>query len=157
VEDWFMDNEGFLTELLRSHSGEVLILTLAVLLVFALLLILPMLLRHHLRKAEMTHQEHLRALERGLPLPPEDYRARMAGRTALLVPIIVMVTAGVVTAFLIAYKSETMFAASLAIWVVAGVVSLAAITGGVALVGRLAQIQSGEEEDEEEESRYLNS
>jgi hypothetical protein len=44
-----------------------------------------------------------------------------------------------------------LFAVSLAIWVVAGVVSLAALTGGVALIGRLAQIEAGDKEEDEDE------
>jgi hypothetical protein len=64
-----------------------------------------------------------------------------------------------VTSFLVVYKTENLFAVSLAIWVVAGAVSLAAITGGVALIGRLAQIQAGEKEEEDEEApetSYMN-
>jgi hypothetical protein len=38
-------------------------------------------------------------------------------------------------------------AVSLAVWCVSGVVSLAAITGGVALMGRLAQLESGDKEE----------
>jgi hypothetical protein len=37
---------------------------------------------------------------------------------------------------------------TLTAWVVGGVVSLAAITGGVALVGRLAQLQADREGEE---------
>jgi hypothetical protein len=107
----------------------------------------------------LRHQERLRSLECDLPLPSEDDRARVGGRTAVLVPSIVMVTAGTVTSFLVMYKSENLFAVSLAIWVVAGVVSLAAITGGVALIGQMARLQAGEDEDEQdadfpEESHY---
>jgi hypothetical protein len=71
-----------------------------------------------------------------------------------------MIAAGTVTSFLIVYKTENLFAVALAIWVVAGVVSLTALTGGVALMGRLAQIQAGEADDEEEEepseTSYMN-
>jgi len=56
--------------------------------------------------------------------------------------------AATVTCFLVAYHSENLFAVTLGVWCVAGVVSLAAITGGVALMGRLAQLHVGEEEDE---------
>jgi hypothetical protein len=47
------------------------------------------------------------------------------------------------------------------VWVVAGVVSLAAITGGVALMGRIALLRAGEdeemdEEDEPRENSYMN-
>jgi hypothetical protein len=65
-----------------------------------------------------------------------------------------------VTSFLVVYKSESVFAVALAIWVVGGVVSLAAITGGVALIGQLARLKAGDEEEEDEdelpeESGYL--
>jgi hypothetical protein len=56
-----------------------------------------------------------------------------------------------VTSFLVAYKTENLFAVSLAIWVVAGTVSLAAITGGVALIGQMARLQAGERDEEEED------
>jgi hypothetical protein len=62
--------------------------------------------------------------------------------------MVVICTAGTVTCFLVAYKSENMFAVALTSWTVSGVVSLAAITGGVALMGRLAQLHE-EEPDEE--------
>jgi hypothetical protein len=96
---------------------------------------------------EMQHLEHLKALEQGMSLPPPDESARLAGRTAMLVPIVVLITCGTVTCFLVAYKAESLVAVSLAVWCVGGVVSLAAITGGVALMGRLAQLQTGKEED----------
>ena len=95
----------------------------------------------------MTHLEHLKALEAGFGVPNEDDRARVAGRMALLVPMVVLIAAATVTCFLAAYRQETVFTVSLAVWVVAGVVSLAAITGGVALIGRLAQLQAGDKED----------
>jgi hypothetical protein len=63
----------------------------------------------------------------------------------------VVCAAGTVTCFLAAYKSDNLFAVALAVWSVAGVVSLAAITGGVALLGRLAQLHAGVLEDVEEE------
>jgi hypothetical protein len=63
--------------------------------------------------------------------------------------MVVIISAATVTCFLVAYKSESLFQVTLAVWVVAGVVSLAAITGGVALIGRLAQLQSGVGEEEE--------
>jgi hypothetical protein len=65
----------------------------------------------------------------------------------MLVPMVVIISAATVTCFLVAYKSDNLFAVTLAVWCVAGVVSLAAITGGVALIGRLAQLTSGEEEE----------
>ena len=153
--------EDFLnTAFIKDHSGEILILTMALLVMVTLLIALPQLLRANLRKAEMWHEQRLRSLEKGLPLPAEDDRSRLAARVALLVPIVVNISAGTVTSFLVVYKTENLFAVSLAIWAVAGVVSLAAITGGVALMGRLALLQAGEiEEDEEQdpsERSYMN-
>jgi hypothetical protein len=138
-------------EFIKDHSGELVILTLACLILLTLLFVLPQLLRANMRKLEMWHEERLRSIEKGLPLVPDDNRARLAGRTAMLVPMIVMISAATVTSFLVVYKSDNLFAVSLAIWVVAGVVSLAALTGGVALIGRLAQIEAGEKEEDEDE------
>ena len=45
----------------------------------------------------------------------------------------------------------SVFSVTLAAWTVSGVISLAAITGGVALMGRLAQLSSVEEQPEDEE------
>ena len=107
----------------------------------------------------MLHEQRIKSLEKGIPLPLDDDRARLAGRTALLVPIIVMISAATVTSFLVVYKSEHSFSVGLAVWVGAGVLSMAAITGGVALIGRLALIRAGEEEEPEEkvrETTYMN-
>jgi hypothetical protein len=133
---------------LEAHSGELMILIMAALLLATLVILVPRLLQSHHRVAEMQHAEHMRALEQGHPLPPVDERTRVAGRTAMLVPMVVIISAGTVTCFLVAYKSENLFAVALAVWTVAGVVSLAAITGGVALIGRLAQLNSEVEEEE---------
>jgi len=138
-------------EFIKDHSGELVILTLACLVLLTLLFVLPQLLKANMRKLEMWHEERLRSIEKGFPLIPEDNRARLAGRTAMLVPMIVMISAATVTSFLVVYKSDNLFAVSLAIWVVAGIVSLAALTGGVALIGRLAQIEAGEKEEDEDE------
>ncbi|MSQ97089.1 MAG: hypothetical protein EXR98_21400 [Gemmataceae bacterium] len=146
-------------EFVKDHSGELVILLMVLLILVTLLIALPQLLRANQRKLEMQHLERLKSIEKGFPLPLEDDRARMMARTAMLVPMIVMISAATVTSFLVVYKSENLFAVSLAIWVVGGTVSMAAITGGVALIGRLAQIQAGEkdeEEDEEPESSYRN-
>jgi hypothetical protein len=131
-----------------AHSGELLILIMSALLMATLIILVPRLLQAHHRVMEMQHAERMRALEKGHPLPPLDERSRVAGRTAILVPMVVMIAAGTVTCFLVAYKSENLFAVVMAVWTVAGVVSLAAITGGVALIGRLAQLHSGVEEEE---------
>ena len=128
-------------------SGDVMILIMLAIVVGTLIILVPQLLRAHLKKVEMLHEENMRALENGQEVPPVDERSRTAGRTAMLVPMVVIISAATVTCFLAAYKSENLFNVSLAVWVVAGVVSLAAITGGVALIGRLAQLRHGEEED----------
>ncbi len=133
---------------LETHSGEVMFLVLFLLVVGTLIILVPQLLRAHLRRSEMLHQEHLTALEKGHAPPPPDEATRAAGRTTMLVPMVVIIAAGTVTCFLVAYKSDNLFAVAIAAWSVAGVVSLAAITGGVALLGRLAQLRSGVDEDE---------
>ena len=136
--------------LLRAYSGELMILVLFILVVLTLIILVPQLLRAHLRKSEMEHAEHLKALEQGMLLPPPDEPARAAGRTAMLVPMVVVISAATVTCFLVAYRSEQVFAVALAVWAVAGIVSLAAITGGVALLGRLAQLHTGIDDLNEE-------
>jgi hypothetical protein len=134
---------------IQPDSGELLILILSFLVLGTLLFLVPRLLNAHQRVQEMQHDEHIRALDKGQTVPPIDERSRAAGRTAMLVPIVAIISAATVTCFLVAYKSEHLFAVSLAVWSVAGVVSLAAITGGVALLGRLAQLSSGLEDEEE--------
>jgi hypothetical protein len=128
---------------IEAHSGELLILILAGMLLGTLLVLVPQLLRSRARFREYQHMEIMRALEKGQPLPPIDDRSWAAGRTAALVPIIVVITAGIVTCFLVSFKSEHIFSISLAVWCVSGVISLAGITGGVALMGRLAQLSAG--------------
>lgn len=134
--------DGFL----QTHSGELMILALTVLVLTALVILVPQLLRVHLRKVEMNHLEHLKALEQGVVLAPPDEPVRAAGRTAMLVPMVVIISAATVTCFLIAYRVENVFSVALAVWAVSGIVSLAAITGGVALLGRLAQLNAGIDE-----------
>jgi len=90
----------------------------------------------------------MKALEHGQKLPERDSRSTAAGRTAVLVPMVVMCAAATVTCFLSAYKTDSFFGIALTVWSVAGVVSLAAITGGVALMGRLAQLQPEDTEDD---------
>jgi hypothetical protein len=138
----------------EAHSGELTILVLILMVLTTLMVIAPQLLRAHMRKAEMAHLEHMKALEQGQTLPVDDDRNRMAARLALLVPLVVMISAGTVTCFVIVKGSEQVFTVSLAIWVVAGVVSLAAITGGVALLGRLAHLDSEAEEEEISEDSF---
>jgi hypothetical protein len=136
-------------DFIAANSGHVMILVMLAILVITLIIVVPQLLRAHLRKVEMMHEENMRALENGQIVKPVDERSKVAGRTALLVPMVVIISAATVTCFLVAYKpAEQVFTVTLAVWVVAGIVSLAAITGGVALVGRLAQLQSGQEDDD---------
>jgi hypothetical protein len=135
-------------EFLNTHSGEIVLLVVSCLILASLMAMIPRLLASHQRTLEMRHAEHLKALEQGHPIPAEDPRSHSAGRTAILVPSVVIISAATVTCFLVAYKSEHLFAVALAVWCVAGIVSLAAITGGVALIGRLAQLQSEAEEEE---------
>ncbi len=133
---------------LEKHSGELLILILSLLLLGTLLIVVPQLLRSHQRTLELAHTEHMRALEQGIPVQQIDERSMFAGRVALLVPTVGLCSAGTVTCFLVAYRAESVFAVSLAVWCVAGVVSLAAITGSVTLMGRLAQLHSGQADQE---------
>jgi hypothetical protein len=139
-------------ELLKRHSGELMLLVLFILVVATLIVLVPQLLRAHLRKVEMQHTENLKALDQGHAVPSADDASRVAGRTAMLVPMVVMIVAATVTCFLVAYRCEQIFSVSLAVWCVAGIVSLAAITGGVALIGRLAQLRSGEEDEDTPEN-----
>jgi hypothetical protein len=146
------EQSGVLPDFVTDHSSELVILMLFTILVITLIILVPQLLRAHIRRQEMVHQEHMTSLDKEIPICPSDERSRMAARMALLVPMVVLITAGTVTCFLAAYRSEYLFTVSLSVWVVGGVVSLAAITGGVALIGRLAQLQSGDEEEEDLEN-----
>src|SRR5581483_10337031 len=119
--------------LLEQHSGELLILVLSALLLGTLLILVPQLLRAHQRNLALQHAERMRALEQCFNPPPRDDRSLAAGRTAFLVPMVVVCAAPPVTCFLTAYRSENLFSVALSVWAVGGVVSLAAITGGVAL------------------------
>jgi hypothetical protein len=136
-------------DLIVENMGHVMILVMLSIVLLTLIILVPQLLRAHLRKVEMMHEENMRALENGQVVPPVDERSKTAGRTAMLVPMVVIISAATVTCFLVAYKDQSLFQVTLAVWVVAGVVSLAAITGGVALIGRLAQLQAGQPEDAE--------
>ncbi len=137
-------------EFVEKHSGELVILVLSLLVLITLLILVPKLLKSHQDAAQLLHEENLRALEKGQPLPKRDDRALgAAGRTASLVPMVTVCAASIVTCFLTAYKTESFFSVSLAVWSVTGVVSLAAITGGVALMGRLAQLQTGHDDEQD--------
>jgi hypothetical protein len=127
---------------IEKHSGELLILILSAMVLLTLLILVPQILRAHYRARELQHAENMRALEQGQTLPPPDERSRAAARTAALVPMVVVCTAGTVTCFLVSFKAEQVFAVSVAVWAVSGVIGLAAITVGGALMGRLAQLGS---------------
>ena len=130
---------------LELHSSEVMILVLTALLLGSLLVLVPQLLRSHYRSLEMMHQEHMTALEKGKDLPQRNEAVRAAGRTASLVPMVSICASATVTCFMAVCKSESLFSVSLVVWAVSSIISLAAITGGVALMGRLAQLQEIEE------------
>ena len=136
---------------LQAYRGELMIFVLFVLVVLSLIILVPQLLRANHRKLEMLHAEHMKALDQGIVIPRADEPSRAAGRTAMLVPMVSVISAATVTCFLVAYRDTSVFAVALAVWAVAGVVSLAAITGGVALLGRLAQLQAGLDEFEHPE------
>ena len=133
---------------MEKHSGELVVLATMGMVLAALIVIIPQVLRAHQKNLELRNAERMKAIEQGLPVPPTDDRARAAGRTAVLVPTVAVIAAGTVTCFLVAYRSDNVLAVSISVWSVAGIVSLAAITGGVALVGRLAQIESGDVEEQ---------
>ncbi len=133
----------------EQHSGALTILVLSALILGTLLILVPQLLRSHQKTLELIHEEQMKTLEQGLPMFPTDPRSKSAGRIALLVPMVVVISAATVTCFLVAYQAaDHMFAVTLAVWSVAGVVSLAAITGGVALMGRLAQLSDATDDEE---------
>jgi hypothetical protein len=130
------------------HSSGLTILVLTGFILGTLLLLVPRLLRARMQAWEMEHQERMKGLEQGIPPAAYDNRSVAAGRTAFLVPMVVFITAGTVTCFLTAYHDEHLFHVTLAVWSVACIVSLAAITGGVALMGRLAQLDEGDSDEE---------
>src|SRR5262249_41896105 len=121
----FADAAGNADTFISRHSGELTILLVIALVMLTLLILVPQLLRAQHRTQEMQHEERLRALEQGLALPRPDWRSLAAGRTASLVPMVVVCAAGTVTCFLTVKGSESLFAVTLAVWSVAGVVSLA--------------------------------
>jgi hypothetical protein len=139
-------------QFLQQHSGELVILVLTILVLATLLILVPQLLRAQQRSNELKHTEHMRGLEQGFPIPEVDEYSVYAGRTAMLVPMVTIITAGTVTCFIAAYRADVVFSISLAVWCVAGVVSFAAVTGGVTLLARLAQIDTGREDEEIEDS-----
>src|SRR5438045_1296503 len=139
------------TEFLKEYSSSLTILLVTAMGLLTLLILVPRLLHARRETQHRQHLERMKALEIGQTPPHIDERSVAAGRTAFLVPMVVICAAAAVTCFMAAYKAEYMFSVALAVWSVAGVVSLAAIMGGVALMGRLAQLQSGVEDEEEME------
>jgi hypothetical protein len=65
--------------------------------------------------------------------------------------MVTVCAAATVTCFLVSFRSENTLSVTIAVWVVAGVISLAAVTGGVALLGRLAHVDSDEQPANPEE------
>jgi hypothetical protein len=133
---------------IEKHSGELLILILSAMVLLTLLILVPQMLRARYRSRELEHAENMKALEQGHSLRPPDEHSRAAARTAALVPMVVVCVAGTVTCFLVSFKSEQVFAVAITVWVVAAVIGLAAITVGGALMGRLAQLGTSEEEED---------
>lgn len=146
-----LTGHGAAETFLDRHGGGLTILALTAMLILALLILVPQLLRARQRALELHHAQVLAALEKGVALPVPDDRSRMAWRTAVLVPMVSIIAAATVTCFLSAFKPDSVFSVTLAAWTVAGVVSLAAITGGVALMGRLAHLANGVDTDESAE------
>ncbi|MBX9677346.1 MAG: hypothetical protein K2X38_01195 [Gemmataceae bacterium] len=146
-----------MVELVQAYSKELTLIMLTILILGTLIILVPQLLKWHIRKMEILHVENMKSLENGVRLPISDERATIASRMALLVPMVVMLGAATVTCFLAIYNSTQIFPVSLGVFVIAGVVSLAAITGGVALVSRLAHLEdidAAEEESEAAERTY---
>src|SRR5260370_25033845 len=92
-------------EALKQHSGELTIMIMSAMLLLTLLLLVPHLLRSHLKSLEMRHEENMRALEQSTSLPQIDERSLFAGRTAVLVPIVSICTAGTGPCLLAASKT----------------------------------------------------
>jgi hypothetical protein len=134
---------------IEKYSSEVMILLLIAMVMATLLVLVPQLLRAYQKNQEQKHAERMQALERGLPLPGDESRARAAGRTAALVPMVTVIVAGTVTCFVIAFRSEYLLSVTITVWSVGGIISLFAITGGSALLGRLAQLEAGEPDEPE--------
>jgi hypothetical protein len=134
-----------------KYSSSLTILLLTAMGLITLLILVPRLLATRREAQQRHHLERMKALENGQTPPHIDERSVAAGRTASLVPMVVVCAAAAVTCFLAAYRPDYLFSVALAVWSVAGVVSLAAIMGGVALMGRLAQLQTGGEDEVEQE------
>jgi hypothetical protein len=138
-------------EFFEKHVASIMLLVFVVMGLITLLLLVPRLLRARQQRLEMQHIERLKCLDLGQMPPHPDERSIAAGRTASLVPMVVICAASAVTCFLAAYRPDQLFAVAISTWCVSGAVSLAAITGGVALMGRLAHLHAGVEEELEDE------
>jgi hypothetical protein len=138
-------------DFLEKYSSSITIILLTFMGLGTLLFLVPRMLQTRRETQHRLHLERMKALEIGQTPPHIDERSIAAGRTAFLVPMVVTCAAAAVTCFMAAYRPDNLFSVALAAWSVAGVVSLAGIMGGVALMGRLAQLQSGVDDEEEEE------
>jgi hypothetical protein len=138
-------------EFFEKHVASIMLLVFVVMGLITLLILVPRLLRARQQRLEMQHIERLKCLDLGQMPPHPDERSIAAGRTASLVPMVVICSASGVTCFLAAYRPDQLFAIGVATWCVSGAVSLAAITGGVALMGRLAHLHAGIEEELDDE------
>jgi hypothetical protein len=136
---------------LQTYSSSITILLLTFMGLGTLMYLVPRLLSARREAQQRAHLERMKALENGQTPPHIDERSVAAGRTAFLVPMVVICAAGAVTCFMAAYERDYLFSVAMAAWSVAGVVSLAAIMGGVALMGRLAQLQSGMDDEEQDD------
>ena len=96
----FADIATNLLDSFPASSRELTIWVLGLMVVLTLIILVPQLLKAHLAKLELVHQEHLKVLELGQKLPNVDDRSKVAGRMALLVPMVVMIAAATVTCFL---------------------------------------------------------
>ena len=101
---------------------------------------MPQLLRFNHHTQEFQHEEHMKALEQGQPLPRARYEIGGSGSNSRAGANGGHVRGRHRDLLSEAYKTDSFFGIALTVWAVAGVVSLAAITGGVALMGRLAQL-----------------
>jgi hypothetical protein len=138
-------------DFLGKYSSSITILLITFMGLGTLLFLVPRMLHTRRETQQRLHLERMKALENGQTPPHIDERSIAAGRTASLVPMVVVCAAGAVTCFMAAYRPDNLFSVALAAWSVAGVVSLAAIMGGVALMGRLAQLQMGQDDEEQDE------
>src|SRR5262249_19304245 len=146
-----LDYDSGMPPFLERYSSEVAIVMLGAMVMATLLVLVPKILRNQQKIHDDRHAESRQRLAKGLPLPSDDHRTRAAGRTASLVPIVTVIVAGTVTCFLVAFRSDSLLSVTIAVWSVAGVVCLAAITGGVALLGRLAHVDFEEEDEKDNE------